>query len=209
MAKDNFSNHAQDYASYRPTYPVELIDLSAPQIENAEQKPKINYQVSTAEKTPFENRSFNLITVAQALHWFNIDAFLTEMRRISKPDCVLSIWGYGKSLVNEDIDLLFNDFHLKKLEMYWDPERDHIEAEYEDLELPLQRVNHPQFNIEVFWTREQYINYIQTWSAVKHFKKANGFDPTLVLAKEFELLWPDDEVRKINFPIFIYQGSLQ
>jgi ubiquinone/menaquinone biosynthesis C-methylase UbiE len=245
MAKDNFSKHAADYASFRPTYSQELIDfvvskvsikgmaldvatgngqvairlskhfnkvhaidLSSEQILQAKPRQNIKYHVALAENTPFEDQTFDLITVAQALHWFKFDDFFREMNRIAKKGAILAIWGYGRSHVDLEVDSLFNDFNLNLLGAYWDPERDFIETEYSDIKMPFIPFESPYFSITVNWTLEQYIKYIQTWSAVKHYMAEHSEDPTLILYNEFSKIWPVNEVRTISFPIFMHIGEL-
>ena len=47
-------------------------DASANQVAQAEAAPGVEYRVSRAEQTDFAAASFDLISVAQALHWFDI-----------------------------------------------------------------------------------------------------------------------------------------
>jgi len=187
---------------------VYAIDLSGEQINHAQKINNIYYSVSTAEKTPFADNSFDLITVAQALHWFKFDRFFTEMKRIASKEAILAIWGYGRSHVEQRIDALFDKFHLSFLKNYWDPERDHIENMYKDIPFPFKSQPTPRFYIDLLWTREQYISYIETWSAVKHYIKATKENPIPLLNEQFGKFWDDNEVRKISFPIFMYIGNL-
>src|SRR5947209_15554910 len=49
---------------------VEATDISEAQLKNAVKKENIYYQICPAERTPFADNSFDLITVATAYHWF-------------------------------------------------------------------------------------------------------------------------------------------
>lgn len=66
-------------------------DASAEQIANAEQHPRVQYRVSTAEMSGLDSGSIDLITVAQALHWFDLPAFYAEAQRVLKPDGLLAV----------------------------------------------------------------------------------------------------------------------
>ncbi len=187
---------------------VYAIDLSEGQIEHAKKKNNIIYSVSTAEKTPFADNSFDLITIAQALHWFKFAEFFTEMKRIGHKDALLAAWGYGRSHVDQQIDIIFDEFLLNFLDAYWDPERNHIDNEYADIQFPFSSLSTPKFIIELEWTCKQYISYIQTWSAVKHYINATSKDPIPLLSRHFAESWLSDEVRKVVFPIFMYLGKL-
>ena len=70
-------------------------DASENQIKNAKKKEGILYKTESAEKTSLESESVDLITVAQALHWFNIDKFAEEIERVLKSQGVLAAWTLG------------------------------------------------------------------------------------------------------------------
>ena len=72
-------------------------DVSEAQIAQA---PKdisgVSFCVSSAEDLSFQtSQSVDLITVAQAIHWINLDLFYPEVERVLKPHGVLAIYGYG------------------------------------------------------------------------------------------------------------------
>src|ERR1051325_10295174 len=57
-------------------------DASEQQIKNAVVHQKISYHVSTAENNVIETNSIDLLTVANALHWFDFDVFYREVKRV-------------------------------------------------------------------------------------------------------------------------------
>ena len=59
-------------------------DLSLEMLNSAHQKDKINYSIAPAEKQPFPDNYFDLITVCSGVHWFDIDEFLKEANRLLK-----------------------------------------------------------------------------------------------------------------------------
>ena len=60
-------------------------DASARQIEEAEPHPSIEYRVAPAEQSGLEDGSADLVTVAQAAHWFELSSFYEEVWRILRP----------------------------------------------------------------------------------------------------------------------------
>jgi ubiquinone/menaquinone biosynthesis C-methylase UbiE len=75
------------------------IDPSADMLRHALKHPRVEYVQSVAERTPFSDGQFNLITVAQAFHWFHHEVFLDETRRLLRaPGWVLiyTSWFTGK-----------------------------------------------------------------------------------------------------------------
>ncbi|TXH78069.1 MAG: class I SAM-dependent methyltransferase, partial [Thiothrix sp.] len=59
-------------------------DASAQQIAVAEPHPKIEWRVASAEASGLADHSVDLITVAQALHWFDLEQFYAEAQRVLK-----------------------------------------------------------------------------------------------------------------------------
>src|SRR5690606_31022464 len=70
-------------------------DQSQAQIDQAIPASNIRYSVQPAEKTDFNEEQFDLIVVAQAIHWFDFDRFYAEVRRTGKRHAVLCVMGYG------------------------------------------------------------------------------------------------------------------
>ncbi|MFO8025201.1 class I SAM-dependent methyltransferase [Thiohalophilus sp.] len=70
----------------------------------------MDYLCSTAEQLPFTDSTFDLISVAQAAHWFDHARFNREATRLLKPGGVLAIRGYGLFSISPAIDALINDY---------------------------------------------------------------------------------------------------
>jgi ubiquinone/menaquinone biosynthesis C-methylase UbiE len=90
---------------------VVATDISEKQLANAPQKNNITYKVEPAEKTTFKDHSVDLITVGQAIHWFNFGQFFDEVRRILKPDGLFIAVGYELMKINPAIDILIDNFY--------------------------------------------------------------------------------------------------
>ncbi len=186
---------------------VEATDISDAQLARAVQVPNIHYQVSPAEQTPFANHSFDLITVAQALHWFNVPVFHQEVRRVAKPGAVLAEWGYGLVKIGDDLDPLLLDFYRNRIGSYWDPQRKYIDNAYATLPFPFSDVHRQTFTARRSWSLERFLNYLRTWSAVRQYMHENGHDPVTVLGDTLKPLWGGGE-RETNFPIFLRVGRI-
>ncbi|MBC3784151.1 class I SAM-dependent methyltransferase [Spirosoma utsteinense] len=184
---------------------VDATDISETQLLLAVKKPNINYQLSPAEQTPFANHTFDLITVAQALHWFDVNAFHQEVRRVAKPNAVIAEWGYGLAQISDDIDSILIDFYRNRVGPYWDPQRKHIDAAYATLPFPFANVEQPTFDVRRMWTLDRFLNYLRTWSAVRQYIHENEEDPVGALGEELIKSWGDGE-REIAFPVFTRIG---
>ncbi len=191
---------------------VHATDASAAQLAKADRSVNaasqpINYFVCTAEKTPFPNHSFDLITVAQALHWFNFEAFYREVRRVSKPGGLLATWGYGlMKTSNARINVLIQEFYTTTIGPYWDLERKHIDASYQSIPFPFQEIPPPTFAMEVTWDIADCLGYLNTWSSVQKFIQMQGYNPVEMFGQALQPLWEEQE--QVVFPIFMKVGKV-
>lgn len=185
-------------------------DLSAKQIESATPDPKIEYSVASAERTPFPDSSFDLITVAQAYHWFDFAAFAKEARRVAKPAGLLAVWGYSLAICEDPkIDALVEGFYRDKVGPYWDQERSYVEQRYATIPFPYQELPSRSFMMSLAWSRSDLLGYLGTWSSVQHFKKALDRDPIAELAPALEAVWPDADDKRFDFPLFLRVGRVE
>src|SRR5688572_3407993 len=156
---------------------VYATDISQKQIENAIQQPNIFYSVQPAERTNFADNSFDLITVAQALHWFRFDDFYTEMSRVAKTNSIFAGWAYSLLRISKEIDVLIEDHHYNILGNYWDEERKYVDEEYRNIPFPFKKLTTPGFTITCAWTLDELEGYFNTWSALQKFTTANQYNP--------------------------------
>ena len=194
---------------------VEATDISATQLARVTQKPAIHYQLSPAEQTSFADHTFDLITVAQALHWFDVDAFHQEVRRVAKPGAVIAEWGYGLVQLdqsqpgaagpNAKLDPILLDFYRNRIGPYWDPQRKYIDNAYATLPFPFASVQHAVFAVRRTWSLERFLNYLRTWSAVQQYIHENEEDPVNGVGEELAPGWGNEE-REVCFPVFLRVG---
>ena len=188
---------------------VEATDISQKQIELAQPRPNIRYSTQRAEQTNFPDRHFDLITVAQAAHWFDMKAFCREVRRVGKPGGLLSIWGYGLLRISPEIDAVIDDYYQNKIGPYWNDERRHIDHRYQSLYFDLSELEPPTgLAITVQWTREELRGYFRSWSCVQHYRARNNDDPVEWVMNRINELWPPGVKKEINFPLFFRLGSI-
>lgn len=191
---------------------VEATDISEKQLAQALQRSNIHYQLSRAEQTPFADHTFDLVTVAQALHWFDVDAFHREVRRVAKPGAVLAEWGYGLVSIGPDLDPVLIDFYRNRIGPYWDPQRKHIDDAYASLPFPFADAQRATFTIRRTWSLDRLLNYLRTWSAVQQYMHENEEDPVWrdpvgPLGKQLAASWGDSE-RDVSFPVFMRIGRI-
>lgn len=183
-------------------------DISQSQIDNALRADNIFYSIQPAEKTDFESQFFDLIVVAQAVHWFDFEQFYAEVRRIAKENALLCIIGYGRLEISEQINPIITKFYENTIGKYWDKERRYLDEEYKTIPFPFDEIQTSNFVNTQHWTLEHLIGYLNTWSAVKHFIKQNGFNPIDKLQSEIKQFWSNDEEKEVRFPLFLRIGRI-
>ncbi|MBS0389134.1 MAG: methyltransferase domain-containing protein, partial [Proteobacteria bacterium] len=153
-------------------------DLSAEQLAQAPAHARIGYRVALAERSGLDAGSCDLVTVAQALHWFDLPRFYGEAQRVLRPDGLLAVWCYGIATIPAAAgDALFQDFYENVVGPYWKPERRLIEAGYRTLPFPAPELAVPGFTMQLDWTLDELLGYASSWSATALYIKARGTDP--------------------------------
>jgi len=186
-------------------------DASPQQIAAAPAHVNVTYRVARADQSGIESDSIDLVTVAQALHWFDLDAFYAEVQRVLKPSGLLAVWTYGVLHVEEGskIDTLLQEFYYDIVGPYWPPERRWVEEGYRGLAFPFAEIAAPSFNMEENWDREHLLGYLRTWSATSRYVDTRGVDPVAELEERLAPLWPDaGRVCKVTWPLSIRLGRM-
>lgn len=185
-------------------------DASKEQIASATPNLKAEFRVATAEECGLPNQSVGLITVAQALHWFNFERFYTEVRRVLKPDGVLAVWAYGINQVEgQAVNEIVLDFYSNVVGPCWPPERQLVEEGYRTIPFPFRETAAPEFKMEARWTMGQLLGYFSTWSATNRYLKTKGINPLPALSERLACVWGDvDTPRKIIWPLALRVGRI-
>jgi ubiquinone/menaquinone biosynthesis C-methylase UbiE len=189
---------------------VTATDHSEQQLQQTIPHQKIAYALAGIENTGLPDHCFDLITVAQAYHWFDFEAFHREVVRVARPEAVVAIWGYSLiQTADPDLQSLIDLFYKEKTGPYWDAERKYVDDHYSTVPFPYRELPDRSFQINVAWTKVDLIGYLNTWSSVQHFIKANGYNPVDEFAATLSTAWPDDESRSFYFPLFLRLGQVQ
>lgn len=181
-------------------------DISAQQIEHAQKHSKIKYSIQPAEKTSFPDKAFDLIVVAQAIHWFNFEKFYSEVNRTLKENGLFVVLGYGNAYITPEIDKVVEKLYNGIVGPYWDKERDYIEEHYQTIPFPFKEIESPQFVNTFQWTFDHFVGYLKTWSAVKHFIHQRGYNPLDEVYEELKLSWGAADTREVNYPLLLRLG---
>lgn len=182
-------------------------DASAAQIAHAFPNDRIDYRVEPAEATSLDAASVDLVTVGQALHWFDLDRFYAEVQRVLRPGGAVVAWCYGHCTVAPDIDALVNEFYRGIVGPFWPPEREHVESGYGRLPFPFEPVPMPALRMHAQWTADELLAYLGTWSATKRFEANQGRDPRDDIAESLLNAWGSRHMRRrIEWPLSFLAG---
>ena len=177
-------------------------DPSANQIENAERRPNIDYRVEPAEQCSLASASADLVTVAQALHWFDFARFFPEVQRVLKPGGFFAAWAYSDCRVTSAVDVHKDRVYVDLTGTYWPPERELVETGYRTIPMPVgagapfEEIAAPSFVMSVSWNAPQFLAYLRSWSATQRYIKANGVDPVAIVENDLIAAWGDPEMRR-------------
>lgn len=179
-------------------------DASESQVKNAETVERVTYRVEPAESTGFETQSVDLVTVAQALHWFDLSAFEQEVRRVCKSRAVLAVWSYALFHSKPSVDTVIEKIYNGILGDYWTEERRIVEQGYKDVLFPFEPLDSPSFAMRAQWSLDHMLGYLSTWSAAKRYQDRNGEDPVALIADELTHAWGDAQSRlDVSWPLTV------
>lgn len=181
---------------------VTATDASAAQLARATPHPRVTYRQAPAEASGLPDDSADLVTVAQALHWFDRPAFFAEVERVLRPGGLLAVWTYALATVSPEVDRVTDVFYRQTLAGYWSPARRQVEEGYASFDFPFEPVPVPPFAMEMAWPLERWVGYLRSWSAVGAYRKATGEDP--VPADALAEAWGAAETRRVRWPLTLY-----
>lgn len=175
---------------------VYATDPSEEQIKHAFQNDKVTYKVEKAEQPGLHTNSADLVTVAQAIHWFDFDLFYPEVKRVLRPGGVIAAWAYSFPVINQDIDPIIQEFHDNIVGKFWLPENKLIDLEYETIPFPFEEIQAPAFYIKSSETLTDLIGYIRSWSATQKYIDHYKDDPVITLEQHLLKYWKEKTLKR-------------
>jgi SAM-dependent methyltransferase len=182
-------------------------DPSPEQINYAFPKDNVEYRVEKAERTAMLASSADLVTIANALHWFDFDQFYPEVKRVLKPGGIIAAWAYVPPSISPEIDTCIRHFHDVELDNYWIAENRYAEAGYKTIPFPFQEMPAPAFQSKKEMSLFDFREYLCTWSAVQRYINNNGYDPTEALFSKLLPLWGNpSSVKEVSWDLVLKLG---
>jgi SAM-dependent methyltransferase len=181
-------------------------DPSANQIANAAPHPQIEYRVAPAEESGLGDQSVDVVTVALALHWFDLDRFYPEVKRVLKPGGVMVAWCYYLPQIAPEIDRVIADYDGVVLRDYWSPRIQPLREHYRTLPFPFHELAAPEFAIEMRWTLADLIGYLHSWSGAQTYWDAHEIDPFETIRADLATAWNNADQREVRWPLSVRAG---
>ena len=180
-------------------------DPSSAQLASAERHPAVEYRCERAEHSSLADAEADVVTVAQALHWFDAPGFMAEAARVLKPGGVLAVWCYETFKTDAAIDAIVSHFYRDVVGSFWPPERRFLEAGYEGIALPFPRIAHPVISLSVDWALDDLVGYLGTWSATARYRQQMERDPIPDVREALRAVWGDPSMpRHVRWPLAMH-----
>jgi SAM-dependent methyltransferase len=181
-------------------------DASEKQIANAEPHEHVEYRVAPAENSGIQSGTIDLIMVAQALHWFDLDRFYAEARRVLEPGGVLAASAYNLLHIDPAIDEVVNRYYYEVVGPFWPPERKLVE-QFADLPFPFREIDPPKFEMTAHWNLDHLLGYLRTWSSTQRFTATKGTDPLDQITDDLRRAWgKPQQTRSVSWPLVVRIG---
>ncbi|MDN5199870.1 class I SAM-dependent methyltransferase [Fulvivirgaceae bacterium BMA10] len=183
-------------------------DPSVSQIKNAQPGNNITYHTWPAEKTDIDESSVDLITVAQAIHWFDFKAFYKEVKRVATKEAFLAVWTYSLIQIDPVIDKVISKLYSDILGNYWPKERRYVDEAYKTIPFPFIEIATPSLQIKKIWSKQDLLQYLMTWSSTQRYVKKHEQNPIAFIIDELNTYWNDKDEKQVYWDLHIRTGKI-
>lgn len=187
---------------------VVATDTDPAQIASATPDERVSYVVVGAEEIPAELGRFDIVTIAQGAHWFDLPLFYERLRPLLRPDAVIAIWGYSHPRISSEIDAVLTPLLFDAVDPWWAQGNRVIMDHYRSIPFPWEEIAAPEFTIEEHWTLADFFGYVRTWSAYKRMLAEGQPDPLISVANQLneQCLWSPEATRPVVFDVYLRAG---
>ncbi|XP_050228669.1 uncharacterized protein LOC126677891 [Mercurialis annua] len=199
-------------------------DTSLKQLEFAPKISNVRYQctppvipMNQFEELISSESSVDLVTVAQALHWFELPTFYEQVKWVlKKPHGVIAAWCYTVPEVNDSVDSVFKPFYTVDSNPYWDSGRKWVDDKYTNIEFPFEPVDGfddtgpVKFVTEKMMKLDEYFTYLKSWSAYQTAKEKGVDLLSDEVTQKFKNAWIEDgqDKKVVKFPVHLRIGKV-
>jgi SAM-dependent methyltransferase len=184
-------------------------DASATQITQAQRHERVSYLVERAEDAGFKSACLDLVTVAIAVHWFDMQRFYTEVHRVLIPGGIIAVWAYHLAETEPAIDRVVEHLYGGVLAGYWPERFRFVHEHYQTLPFLFPELNSPPFTMQAEWNLGEFLGFIDSWSAVRRYRELQGFHPMQLVWQDLLAAWGDADRRvAIRWPMYLRVGRV-
>ncbi len=187
---------------------VYATDISAEQLSQAPKVENIVYKNERSEVSTLADDSIDFIACGQSIHWFDIDAFYNEAKRVGRSGALFAAWGYGNLRLTPEVNRVLNHFYRGITRKYLNKVRDHVDASYTSIHIPFEHIPTPEFSLNQQWTLEQLIGYLRTWSGAHNYIKIEHSDPYQIIKDDLIKAWGRADQLDVYWPVFLKAGYI-
>ena len=187
---------------------VVATDAAPAQLARATPHPRVAYRAALGEASGLPDGWADLVTVAQAVHWFDHGRFWPEVRRVLAPGGAVAVWTYDLARVDPAVDAVVEHYYREVVGAYWPPQRKLVEGGYRELRFPFAEVAPPALSMRAEWDLEHFHGFLGTWSAGRAWSEAHGgADPLAEIAGDLGAAWGAPARRRsVTWPLAIRAG---
>jgi SAM-dependent methyltransferase len=188
---------------------VVATDESGEMIAQAPPDPRITYRVAEAEESGLEDGSVDLVTVASAIHWFDLEKFYAEVNRVVRPGGTIAAWTYYTPVFGSEVDAIIRRLAHDILGPYWDERLHYVVDEFHDLPFPFEPIEAPSFRTDMMWDMRDLLGYFETWSSSVKYREVNHESPTRLIEDDLAKAWGDTKQKQdLHFPLYMRLGKV-
>mmetsp|Transcript_6983 Transcript_6983/g.14473 ORF Transcript_6983/g.14473 Transcript_6983/m.14473 type:complete len:272 (-) Transcript_6983:1128-1943(-) len=203
---------------------VYATDASPQQIAHAFPHPQVIYSVCVSEATPFPPDHFDLVTVANAVHWFDIPKFFVEVQRVTRPGGVIAVWAYARLETSSEtvdgviqwcFDDLLQSYVPEQWKIIWDGYRFDFPFLPVSNDVPAESNDEaePNFFVTGDLTLEDVVGFLMTTSPFCRFMEKNdksSVEGLLDTVKtRLEEAWPPNTtILTMQMPLIFRMGRV-
>lgn len=186
-------------------------DASGEQIAHAHAHPGVTYRQAPAHASGLKDGSTDLVTVATAVHWFDLDTFHAEVRRVLRPAGVIAVWGYQDTRTDPAVNMVLLRYRREIVGDDWAFQVSLLTERYRTLPFPFEEIAAPEhFTARAEMALDDIVGYLESWSATQRHRERTGRDPIAAILPELAEAWGDPHaVRVVEWPLFMRIGMNQ
>ncbi|XP_010527089.1 PREDICTED: putative methyltransferase DDB_G0268948 [Tarenaya hassleriana] len=199
---------------------VVATDINQGQLNKATKHPKVTYLLTPESMSENElvavlggENSVDLVTAAQALHYFDLDKFYAVVKRVlRKPGGVIAVWVFNNIVISPPVDRVFKRLADSTVP-FRTPRTDMSLAGYRTISFPFESVGigsegNP-LPLDLPWklSLDGFLAYLRSWQLVVKAKQQGVDLLPASLIDEFKAAWGSNSVKTVVYKFFMIAGK--